>query len=463
MKSHAAIYHRFSHGACVNLLQVLREQAVRVGALLALILGLAGVAAVGLAQTRAHAQQSVAMLESLAAPASVALADRRFSQADQVVTSASAVPNVVSIGLLDRNLRVVAHSDPTRFGGGEPEVFAGELADLAGPVTHRRGRVVDVAVPVETRTASDAVRWGVLVATVRRPARTGMDLVALLSPLLLSLLAAGGCSVLIRSVLRPLDELEAVAVVADGLAAGHHDLRAPETGASVLTRIGRALNVLAESVQESTLNRNPDAERRARELEAANTELERINQLLGRHVASLADAASTDGLTGLANHRTFQEDLARMLRPGGHGPTTVSLLMIDVDHFKSYNDTHGHPAGDEVLKQVAEVLMEGVRDGDLVARYGGEEFVVILPETSQGAGELVAERLREHVEAAEFANEHTQPMGQLTVSIGLATFPDAGLSPAELISAADQALYQAKRDGRNRVWWDRSPEELLHS
>jgi diguanylate cyclase (GGDEF)-like protein len=119
--------------------------------------------------------------------------------------------------------------------------------------------------------------------------------------------------------------------------------------------------------------------------------------------------------------------------------------MTDVDHFKRYNDTHGHPAGDELLKQLATILRQETRDVDLVARYGGEEFLVLLPETkARGAAEL-AGRIRARLETLP------APAGHVTLSIGVAEFPLHGDSGEKLIDVADAALYEAKRGGRNRV------------
>lgn len=128
--------------------------------------------------------------------------------------------------------------------------------------------------------------------------------------------------------------------------------------------------------------------------------------------------------------------------------------MIDVDHFKHFNDTHGHLMGNEVLVRVASILTETVRDTDIVARYGGEEFAVILPKTPKEMAKNFAERLRHAVETYDFPGGEKQPNGRLTISVGLASYPEDG-SPANdvvaLIEFADQALYKAKLEGRNRV------------
>jgi two-component system cell cycle response regulator len=131
--------------------------------------------------------------------------------------------------------------------------------------------------------------------------------------------------------------------------------------------------------------------------------------------------------------------------------TTMSLLLIDLDHFKQVNDTHGHLAGDDVLIEVAALLQRVVRAVDIVARYGGEEFVVVLPETGAAGAEAFAERLRELIEEQCFVESRGVPI-RLTTSIGVSSFPSFGVDSVEdLLANADQALYRAKSEGRNRV------------
>jgi diguanylate cyclase (GGDEF)-like protein len=152
-----------------------------------------------------------------------------------------------------------------------------------------------------------------------------------------------------------------------------------------------------------------------------------------------------DGLTGLFNRRYFEETLDQELYRAERYRMPLSLIMADIDHFKPYNDTHGHPKGDQALKVMAAILTETTRRVDVVARYGGEEMVLILPLTPKHPALLAAEKLRLAVEGTQF------PDGQLTMSLGVATYPEDGGSAAELIKAADDALYAAKQAGRNRV------------
>ena len=159
--------------------------------------------------------------------------------------------------------------------------------------------------------------------------------------------------------------------------------------------------------------------------------------------------ATTDGLTGLLNRRTFDSSLEQRLREAQRYGRPLSLLLLDVDHFKKVNDTHGHPAGDAVLSGVAKVAQKQARETDLVARYGGEEMALILPETDARGAWAIAERIRKAVEAAAHATE--QGALRVTLSVGVATWTAGGESPDDLLQAADKALYRAKENGRNRV------------
>ncbi len=159
--------------------------------------------------------------------------------------------------------------------------------------------------------------------------------------------------------------------------------------------------------------------------------------------------ASTDGLTGLNNHMSFQERLAEEIERARRYGSRVSLLMIDIDHFKDFNDTFGHVSGDEVLKKIGRILMDNIRAIDFASRYGGEEFTVILPEVSLDGAVIVAERIREAVEKNPVRINGKEAV--VTLSIGVATFPDDALSREDLIDRADKALYLAKRTGRNKV------------
>ncbi len=174
-------------------------------------------------------------------------------------------------------------------------------------------------------------------------------------------------------------------------------------------------------------------------------------RLLREGRAELERLSVTDPLTGLANRRHLTEELEREVRRSGRLGRLFTVVMLDVDHFKNFNDTYGHPAGDELLKRLAKSLQDVVREVDTAARYGGEEFLVILAETPAGAAEQVAERIRGRVAEDRFVPEGGTAAVGVTVSLGIAEFPADGALPEALISAADKALYRAKEGGRNRV------------
>ncbi len=158
--------------------------------------------------------------------------------------------------------------------------------------------------------------------------------------------------------------------------------------------------------------------------------------------------ATTDGLTQLLNHRTFQSRFDEQLTAAKRYGRKLSVILTDVDHFKSVNDTYGHPTGDVVLKGVARIVREQARDADIVARYGGEEFAIVMPETDAKGAHVIAERIRERI-AAEIFQTEQGPL-KVTLSLGIATFPDSSADRQVLIDLADQCLYFAKRHGRNQ-------------
>ncbi len=159
----------------------------------------------------------------------------------------------------------------------------------------------------------------------------------------------------------------------------------------------------------------------------------------------------TDGLTELYNRRYFHQLLSAEINRSKRTNHTFCLLMIDADDFKSYNDTWGHPAGDEAVRFLAWLLSHHARISDMVCRYGGEEFSIILPETNLEAGKMAAERLRRIVEEAEFDRQEVMRSRNLTVSIGAACYPEDGQTAEEIVRSADQAMYQAKVEGKNRI------------
>lgn len=161
----------------------------------------------------------------------------------------------------------------------------------------------------------------------------------------------------------------------------------------------------------------------------------------------------TDEMTGLQNYRSFKEKLKWEHERAVQSDIPYSVLFFDVDHFKNYNDLNGHPAGDEVLKKIAQLIQQSVRKTDWVARYGGEEFVVLCPTADQENAVKIAEKIRKKIETAEFHNQASQPLGKVTVSIGGASWPKNANHSENLLLASDSALYCSKENGRNQVNW----------
>jgi PleD family two-component response regulator len=212
--------------------------------------------------------------------------------------------------------------------------------------------------------------------------------------------------------------LESFASVSKTLAEGKYDARisVPDTK-DELALLGSTMNDMAERIQSHAGRLEAQVAKRTREFQEANEALGRANRDLANAVEELARLARTDGLTQLNNHRTFHERIKAEVKRSERSNSPLTLLMIDVDHFKQYNDTHGHPAGDKVLTKVAALMTESLR---------------IRQTVFPGA-------------------EASQPNGRVTVSIGMAGWPMHGKNDVALIEAADQALYEAKRSGRDQV------------
>jgi len=163
-------------------------------------------------------------------------------------------------------------------------------------------------------------------------------------------------------------------------------------------------------------------------------------------------SAVTDGLTGLYNHRYFQDRLEEEIERTKRYGASLSLLMIDVDDFKVYNDANGHIAGDILLVELSKIMLQAFRKVDAVSRYGGEEFAIILPSTKKKGAMTIAGRICQRVASSHFPNQKVMPEGKITLSIGVVTFPEDGLDKMNLIDRADKLLYKAKKMGKNQAY-----------
>lgn len=184
------------------------------------------------------------------------------------------------------------------------------------------------------------------------------------------------------------------------------------------------------------------------ELDRSSTEMIELQN----NLETIRKEAYTDGLTGLKNRKAFDEDLDTAIQQSSEDEETeFALLMLDIDHFKEFNDNYGHQVGDQVLRLVAKTLTDGIKGRDTAYRFGGEEFVIILPNTGDKGGTAVAEALRKSIGDKEIVNKHSQEkLGKITISIGVAAH-QKDEDDESLIERADAALYTAKRSGRNRV------------
>lgn len=170
-----------------------------------------------------------------------------------------------------------------------------------------------------------------------------------------------------------------------------------------------------------------------------------------RYRKQLSDRANTDEVTGLNNHRYFQERLNIELDKAKKNNHKMALVMIDLDYFKFYNDTFGHQQGDILLKEIGDIIKEHITDRGIICRYGGDEFAIILQNTNQDEAAVVAENIRRSIDGAKFFGEESLPNNEITVSAGIALFPDNAVDKDELIKKSDDAMYKAKFMSKNRV------------
>lgn len=188
--------------------------------------------------------------------------------------------------------------------------------------------------------------------------------------------------------------------------------------------------------------------------------LSRQNEELGTLNMKFRELAIRDGLTGLFNHRYGENRLAAEVDRARKFKRDLSLLFVDLDHFKQFNDSHGHQAGDDVLQLLGKLMAGATRDSDTVARWGGEEFIVIAPETDKNQACELAESIRKQVAEYAFPHAEKQPLGHVSLSVGVATM-SAGIDKAEeLLGLADKAVYKAKAAGRNRTVFCRSELDM---
>jgi diguanylate cyclase (GGDEF)-like protein len=386
--------------------------------------------------------KGIQMLRALAIPCAVPLAKGKIAELDDYIAGFDEGEekdlDLRWLAVLDVSGKILSHTEPSRY----QEVLSDEFtqkslkSNRAQSMWDEENRLLQLAMPVTI----SGLPFGMLRAEMslerldNRIRLLRIEGIALLSGGLL-VAVLGLAFFLSQIIIIPLTRLSETA---GKLSKGDLSARVPISSRNDEIGILRnSFNTMAESLQKHTEGLESLVEERTKELRAANARLEKL--------------AITDELTGLYNHRYFQETLRfeslRTDRKGG----PLSLLMIDVDYFKKFNDTHGHPAGDKLLRSLAQLYQGQLRSIDIVARYGGEEFSIVLLDTTKQEAMQVAEKLRASVAATAFPGGETQPGGRLSISIGLATLPQDASNSADLVVIADKALYKAKHTGRNKV------------
>jgi diguanylate cyclase (GGDEF)-like protein len=409
------------------------------------------------------------LLAALSAPCVTALAQNRIEDLDRVVEEfrnrLAATADVRSVAVLDNRRQVMGHTQKSLYGQLLSDPFVIFASASHGPAIQYedRGdhRVMRVAQPIATAVPGlPGIRWGTLTAEldlsrenevlsrfIWRTMRV-MLFSALLTALLLYFIAE-------RFYLRPVLSLSETV---DTLRAGDLSARAHLKGNNEMARLGAHFDDMAAELERHTHSLQELVQERTEKLHRANEELQATMDQLRSANHKLDQLARTDALTGLPNLRHLKETLAFYFELARRGGRSLAFAMIDVDNFKHYNDSHGHPAGDLVLQELAQILRQRVRQTDIPCRYGGEEFAVLFLDTDLQQAANVANALREKVASHEFVHGNMQPLGCLSISIGIAELRPDMEEPTDLVERADRALYRAKEEGRNRVGIDDIPQ-----
>jgi diguanylate cyclase (GGDEF)-like protein len=408
------------------------------------------------------ANHAKVLLAAVSVPCIAALASNRLEELDWAIeefrSRMADSAQVTRVAVLDSRLRVVGHTDPSTYGRILDDPFSKQAGAASGTLVRVVGegsaREMLASIPLETSVRGlPGIRWGTLTARLgmgRVDARLGEELTSGLG--ILGLLAVL-CGLLLyavteRTVLRPVARLTRAAEM---LGKGDLGVRVGATGTGELQVLGQTFNQMAEQLERHTAGLQHLVDERTQELHGANEQLKATMTELSRSNERLEELVRTDALTGLWNHRHMAESLTFHVALARRGSHRLAFAMVDVDHFKRYNDTHGHPAGDEVLRGLAGLLRRRVRQTDLPCRYGGEEFAILLPDTDAEQAFLVCEDLRRMVAAHPFPGRETQPGGCVSVSVGVAELGPEVHEPLGLVKLADAALYRAKQAGRDRT------------
>jgi diguanylate cyclase (GGDEF)-like protein len=394
-------------------------------------------------------QRGIALLHSLAIPCSIAMANHDSSTLDDYLAGfvdSGRVMDIYYLTILDSQRRVLSDTRAGFFQKVLDDDFMKKAAQSSGAsfrTTRLNGEeAIEVAVPVIS-----GLRWGTLVAGFRldrleqelRQRTIRFTLAASLVAFLAGVLAFW---ILSSMVMTPVVRMRNMA---ERFGKGDHDVRVADgERRDELGQLGRQLDQMAEQIQNYTHGLETLVEERTQELAESNLMLRQAN-------TRLEALARTDELTGLCNRRHFMTQLGFEVTRGRRTVHQFTLIMLDLDHFKHYNDTNGHPMGDALLRSFSQLLTQTLRQTDLIGRYGGEEFIIMLLDTSPEEGIRTAEKLRAAIESASFSGGGQQPGGRVTASLGAAFFPADAQTEHELIDCADRALYLSKEKGRNSV------------
>lgn len=345
--------------------------------------------------------------------------------------------------LVDPNGRIVAVAGNVGSEGALPDqaLHASTTPHLEVPWKSGSGWTVRSALQIDALDLSIAAEQPVLLAF--KPMLIASSWIFAIGGLLIATFTLLACLSAIASTRRLQTLLDGFRRLMD------HDfeIRLPVTRVrGQIEHLYRAFNAVAERL--SNLKGRSDSE-----IEALSNQNERFQRLQEQ----LAKLSITDGLTDLHNHRYFQDQLGKEIKRLARSNDGLSILILDIDDFKKLNDSYGHAAGDEFLKQLALILRESVRDTDVLARYGGEEFVVIATGTKIAGAQMLAEKLRTTIAETSFIVDETMRPRRVTVSIGVAEYNH---SRTELFTSADAALYRAKDAGKNCVMLAEAPEQL---
>ncbi|MEO0814467.1 MAG: diguanylate cyclase, partial [Myxococcota bacterium] len=386
-------------------------------------------------------ERGVALLRAFSIPSAVAMANADTPTLDNYVvefSEASSDLNLESLVVLDFEGRVVAHTTAGHFGDLYGDPFTREALESNVPLTREVAGGETSHLLVSMPVVS-GLRWGTLraqfdLSEVNLAIATSRKYLVGFTLLLAVSSTAIAYFVLSLLVITPILRMRSMAF---RFGSGQLSARVRLWQSDEVGQLGTALNGMAQQLQDYTESLEAQVEQRTEELASANAKLVRAN-------AQLERLAKTDPLTGLHNRRHFMEQLEMEVRRGARIHHQFSVIILDVDHFKSYNDTHGHPEGDDLLQRLAALLQINLRSTDVIARYGGEEFVILLLDTGVEEGYATARKLQQAVAAQPFPHEETQPSGQLTISVGMSFYPHDSRDGRKLVRFADEALYRSR-------------------